>query len=133
MNSNGQRLLNHRSTAGAFLRSVARLNQYDHPTSILSFVRSVLYQLSPGCIRNAFCLAMILKHMLDPQIFKSHPAKSVYQLAAFLMSDVFPPICNALMNVLDCLTAFCTFGCTYLESLRWAFASSFSSLRKKRG
>ncbi len=114
MHTNIKRLLNHLPTARALFRCVSWFNQHDHTTSILSFVRGVLYQLTPSGIRNAFCQAMILKHVLDMQIFKSHEPKTIYQLAAFLMSKVLAPVGNALMNVLYSLSAFCSFGCAFL-------------------
>jgi hypothetical protein len=110
MNSNSKRLLNHRTAARALPRCVSGFNQHDHTTSIHSFVRGVLNQLTPGSIRNAFCQAMILKHVLDTQIFKSHKSKGVYQFTTFLVSKVPTPIGNALMDGLHCFAPLRSFG-----------------------
>src|SRR6202142_4284378 len=118
MHTNGQRLLNQSSATRTHLGCVVWINQYNHTTSIFSFVHGVCYQLIPGCIRNAFCQTVILKHVLDPQIFKSHKAKAVHQFTAFLVSKVLAPIRNALMDMLYCRTA--------LRPVR----SSFFCLRK---
>ena len=112
MNSHIKGLLNHLATTGAYLRCVSWLNQYDRTTSILSFVHGVLYQLSPSCIRNALCQTMILKHVLDTQIFKNHKSKCTHQFMAFLMSKIPTSVCDALMNALRCLSVFCSFGCS---------------------
>jgi len=87
-----QGLHNQRPTARALLRCVSRFNPSDHTTRILSFVRGVLGQLTPGSIRDALGQTMILKHVLDPQILKSDKAKAVHQFAAFLMRKVSTPV-----------------------------------------
>ena len=114
MNSHFKGLLNHLSTARATLRCVSRINRYDHPTSIFSFVRGVLYQATPSGILNALCQMMISEHVLDTQIFKNHKTKGVHQFTTFLMSKILAPVGNALMNVLYCLSAFCPLGCSLL-------------------
>ena len=76
MNPNRQSLLSHRSTARALLGGVARINPYDHTTSILSFVRGVRDQLMPGYIRDTFC-----------QTVNCHPLK---QVVVDLFKDITP-------------------------------------------
>ena len=88
MDTDIQRFLDHRRTAGALPGCVSRLNQNDDPTSVFSFVRGVLDQLTPGRIRNALGQTMILKHILDPQILKGHQAEGVCQCAAHLMCEI---------------------------------------------
>ncbi len=123
MHTNGQRLLHQSSAARTHPGCVAWINQYHHTTSIFSFVRGVGDQLIPGCIRNAFCQTMILKHVLDPQIFKSHKAKAIHQFTAFLVSKVPAPIGNALMDILYGPTALCpvrsSFFCPRKFALRF--------------
>ena len=114
MHTNSKRLFDHRSAARASLGCSIWLNQHNHTTSILSFVRSVLDQLSPSGIRDALTQMMVLKHVLDTQIFKSHEAKGIHQLSAFLMSKILSPVGNALVNVLNCFSAFRPFGCSLL-------------------
>ncbi len=114
MNPNGQRLLNQSSTARALLRCIAWINPYDPTTSVLSFVRGVRYQLIPSCIRNAFCQALILKHVLAVQLFKCDHAEVVHQFTTQLMGKVFSTVGNALMDMLDCLTPLRSFRCCHL-------------------
>ena len=114
MNPNRQRLLNHCTAATAHLGCIARVNQYDHTTSVLSFVRGVLYQLTPSSIRNAFCQAAVLKHVLLVQLFKGNRAKTVYQFPTQFMSKVFPPIGDALLNMLNSFSTFRSFGSSLL-------------------
>ena len=115
MHANGQRLLNQSSTARAYPGCVARINQYDTTTSLLSFVRGVHYQLIPGRIRYALCQTMILKHGVDVQIFKYDHAETVDQFPTQLMSKVFAAIGNTLMDVLNCLAPFCSFGRSFFS------------------
>ena len=63
---------------------------------------------------------MILKHVPDTQIFKSHETKVVHQFTAFLMSKVLASIGNALMNMLYSFAAFCSFGCSLLSLREFA-------------
>ncbi len=111
MNSNGQRLLDQCSTASrANLGCVARINQYDHTTSILSFVRGVLYQLVPGRIRNTFRQAMVLKHGLDVQFFKSQQTKAVHQVATAFVSKIPATVGDTLVDMSDRFTSPGSFG-----------------------
>lgn len=105
MNPNGQRLLNHGSTARALLGGMARINQHDHPTSILSFVRGVYDQLMPGCIRDAFCQTMILKHVFTIQPFKGYHAETIYPFTAQFMREIPALIGNTLMDMLNRLAS----------------------------
>ena len=105
MNPNGQSLLNHCSTARALLGGVARINQYDHTTSILSFVRGECDQLMPGCIRDTFCQTMVLEHVFTIQLFKGNHAETIYPFTAQLMSEIPALIGNALMDVLNYLAS----------------------------
>jgi hypothetical protein len=105
MNPNRQRLRYHGSTARALLGGVARINQYDHPTSVLSFVRGVRDQLMPGCIRDALRQTMILKHVFPIQLFEGNHAETSDPFMAQLMNEVPALIGNALMDVLNCLTS----------------------------
>ena len=115
MHTNRQRFLDHRSTPGALLGCVARIHRYDHTTSISSFVRGVRDQLIPGRIRYAFCQTMILKHVVNAQIFKDDHAKTIHPLATQLMSKVFPAIGDPLVDMLN--------GFTPLRSIRRSFFS----------
>ena len=98
MHPDGQRLLNQSSTARVLLRCVAWTNRYDTTTSVLSFVRPVRYQLVPGCIRDALCQTMILKHVPDVQFFECDHAKTAYPFPPNLMGKVFAPVGNTLMG-----------------------------------
>jgi hypothetical protein len=100
MNSDGQRFLNHRSTARALPGCVAWINRHDHPTSVLSFVRGVRDQLIPGRIRDAFRQTMVSKHVLFSQLFKNNPAETVHPFTAQLVSEIVPAVGNALVDVL---------------------------------
>jgi len=111
MDTDIQRFLDHRRTAGALPGCVSRLNQNDDPTSVFSFVRGVLDQLTPGRIRNALGQTMILKHILDPQILKGHQAEGVCQCAAHLMCEIPSTVGDALMKMLDRPAAPGSFGC----------------------
>jgi len=64
MHSHIQGLRNQRPTARASLGRVSRFNQHDHTTSILSFVRGVLDQLTPGGIRRS-------SKAIKPKVFNS--------------------------------------------------------------
>lgn len=101
MNTNSQRLLNQSPTAGAFLGCVAWINQYTLPTSILSFVLSVLCKLIPGSIRNALCQTVVLKHSFDVQFLKGNDTILVYQLTGEFVSKILAPVGDALMDMAD--------------------------------
>ena len=135
MNTYRKRFFNQSSTAGAFLGCVARINQHALSTSILSFVLSVLCKLIPGCIRDAFRQAMVLKHSFVIQLFQCDDPVLIDQLAGKFVSKVFTAVGDALVNMANCLPRFARSGVPFsaFESFRWAFASSFSSRRKKRG
>jgi len=115
MHPNGQRLLNQSSTTRALLGCVAWTNRYDHTTSVLSFVRGVQYQLIPSRIRYALCQTMVLKHVLDVQIFKYDHAETAYQFPAQLMGKVFATIGNTVVDMLNCLASLCSFGRSFFS------------------
>ena len=115
MHPDGQRLLDQSSTAGAHPGCVAWINRYDTTTSVLSFVRGVRDQLLPGCIRDALCQTMILKHVPDIQVFKRDHAETVDQFTTNLMSKVFAPVGNALMDMLNGLASFGSFGRSFFS------------------
>src|SRR5271157_3896751 len=122
---NRQRLFDHRSTPGALLGCVAWIHRYDHTTSVFrkeqrtsSFVRGIRDQLIPGCIRYAFCQTMILKHVVNAQIFKGDHAKTIHPLPTQLMSKVLASVDDPLVDMLNCF-----------PSLR-SFRRSFFSLRE---
>ena len=58
---------------------------------------------------------MILKHVLDTQIFKRQKTKSVYQFPAFLMSKIPASVGDPLMNMLNGPAALGSFGCSLLS------------------
>ncbi len=134
MNSNGKRLLDHCSSASrAYPGCVARINQYDHTTSIFSFVGGVLYQLIPGCIRDTFRQAMVLKHVLDVQLFKSQQTKAVHQITTAFVSKIPATVGDTLVDMSDCFASPGSFGGSLaVERLRCAFASFFSFPKREQ-
>ena len=94
---------------------VAWINRYDTTTSVLSFVRGVRDQLLPGCIRDALSQTMILKHVPDSQVFKRDHAETVDQFTTNLMSKVFAPVGNALVDMLNGLAPFGSFGRSFFS------------------
>ena len=115
MHPHGQRLLNQSSTARALPGCVAWINRYDTTTRVLSFVRGVRDQLLPGCIRDAFRQTMILKHVPDIQVLKRDHAETVDQFTTNLMGKVFAPVGNALMDMLNGLASFGSFGRSFFS------------------
>lgn len=115
MNTNRQIFLNHCPTAGASLGCVARINQHTLSTSILSFVLSVLCKLIPGCIRDAFREAVVLKHSLSIQLFQCDDPVLINQLTGEFVSKVFAAVGDALVNMTNCKSAFPPFGRTLLR------------------
>src|SRR5688572_21925060 len=98
--------LNHLSAAGGEPRRVARINLLTHSTSVFSFVRSVLKQLTPCCVSNAFRERVILHHPRNVQILEHDQAKSVDKITAELVREVAPtrlyPFVNTRRNLLAC-------------------------------
>jgi hypothetical protein len=80
------------------------------PTNVLSFIRGVRDQSIPGRIREAFCQIFILKHVPGVQLFKDDHADTACQLPAQLMGKVFAPVGDPLMDMLNGLASFVSFG-----------------------
>ena len=98
MDTLAQILFHQLAAGGTHLACVARVNPYHLASSICSFVRSELDELTPGRIRNRLGEAMVLHHAPDVQLLKDDQAEPVNQLPAFLVREVPAQIPNALMN-----------------------------------
>ncbi len=136
MHPDGQRLLDQSSTTRrAHPGCVAWINRYDTTTSVLSFVRGVRDQLLPGCIRDALCQTMVLKHVPDSQVFKRDHAETVDQFTTNLMGKVFAPVGNALVDMLNRLAPFGPFGRSFFSPREKALhlRQSLLSMTKEAG
>jgi hypothetical protein len=117
MNTNRKRLLNRCATTRTYPGCVARINQCNHTTSVFSFVGGVLYQLTPGCIRDAFCQTMVLKHVFDVQLFKNQQTKAVHQITTAFVSKIPATVGDTLVDMNDRFASPGPFGGS-LSSLR---------------
>ena len=55
------------------------------------------------CVRDAFCQAVIMNHVLDVQIFKGYEPESINQAATDLMGEFVSLVSYSLMNSLNYL------------------------------
>lgn len=110
MDANGQVFRHNRATTGTHLRCASWVDQHDTATSILSFVRGILDELSPSHIGNIAVddLAAVRLHLLNLKVFKHDQTIAIDQFAALLMCKVRSAISRALVGVVQCTQHFPT-------------------------
>ncbi len=97
----------------------------------------VVYVIS--CFQAAsemlFSQTMILKHVPDSQVFKRDHAETVDQFTTNLMSKVFAPVGNALVDMLNDLALFGSFGRSFFSPREQALhlRQFFLSMTKEAG
>lgn len=99
VNTVRQGFLDQTTASGAYLTSVARIDQHHTASSVLSFLHRVDYQLSPRSVRNALGKAMVLDHILDAQVLETNHVVFIDKLTAQLMTKISSSISNTLVNV----------------------------------
>ena len=112
VNTDTQVFGNDFTTTGTFLRRAARVDQYHRATSVFSFVRAILYELSPRHVRdvtidNGFS---IRQHVLNVQLFKGYELIRVDQLTACLMGEVGAAVGRPLIGVLQSVNDLAAFS-----------------------
>src|SRR6266571_2017144 len=96
-------------TPAAILRSIGRVHSDVAPASFCRFAGQFAEKFCPGRVVNAFCQVMMMHHPVDVQIFNRNDARTIHDLAAFLMGEIVPLELDPFMDTGDGLAMFATF------------------------
>ncbi len=102
-------------TPAAILRRVGRVHSYVVPASFCRFAGQFAEKCRPGRVVNAFCQAMIMRHPVDVQIFNRNDARTINDLAAFLVGEIVSFELDTFMDTGDNLAMFPTLRCSLGE------------------
>src|SRR6266480_2555111 len=94
------------STAAACLTRIGRVDFHKLSTSFFRFAGQFIEKLRPRGVYNAFCQTMIMGHSIDVQVFYRNDAKSINNLAAFLMSEIISTEFDTFVDTGNGLTVF---------------------------
>jgi hypothetical protein len=102
------------TTPRAVLTRVGWVDQYDLPTSFFRFVGSETYQLTPGCVRDAFGQTMVVDHHRRLQILEDDRVVLVDETPTQLVCEVGSSVGNSFMNAGNGFSAEAALGRSFL-------------------
>ncbi len=112
-NPNIERHLLPVSAARAILGGVGGVDFNQCTTSVFSFVRKIVKELSPGRISDTFGKTMIMNHTIDIQVFDSDDTVLIDKLSAKLVSKVRTSVSYSFVDMRNDLASFISDGCTF--------------------
>ena len=123
------------STHGTILRSVGGVDFNQLPISTFSLIGKIVKELSPGCIRDRLGKTMIIRHLVNRQIFNGDDAELVYYFSTELVGKVRASIGYPFMDMRDNLFRFLSFWCSFLQlrELPLSFSQRLFILSKAPG
>ena len=100
-------------TPAAILRRVGRIDFDSSSASFFRFAEQLVKKSRPGGIGNALGKTMIVRHMIDTQIFNGNHVVAIDDLSAFLMGEIVSSEGDPFVHACH--------GLAVLASLRGAF------------
>jgi hypothetical protein len=101
--------------AMAVLRGVGRVDLDELSPSFFRFARQLTEKGRPGCITNALCQTMIVRHPVHMEVFNTDNVETVNDVTAILVSKIGASERNPFMYTRNRFTVFLSLRCAFRQ------------------